>query len=316
MSAWFGSYIMEKFVKSKSTVEDVINYLKTEFLEEVRCASAYLAVAKGREKNFGKFADGPVTSDASRNEIHDALTFMDRFVQDFLCLQISRQFPEVSVLLEEESTVRKLFSPTGNLGTILIDPIDGTKQFSIGGPDYAILITYIFEGSIKYCVGLYPESGTLFESYCGLSGDTVCKSRLKDLSQVETVACHYRITKDSNRKWQSALERAGKKLVWNGNGFHTNLTAARLVIEGKAEAFVCVYTAAHDALAPIELIRSAGGVAKRYSIKTSWSLNNTIDYSFYDIQNSKVGHSSPRVRLIGARDDTTINALESILEFA
>ena len=304
-------------MKNKTrTDEDVVKYLKSRFIEDLRAASAYLTVAKGREKNVGKSNDVDQGNGVSTNGIHDALTFMDRFVQDFLCLQISREFPGISVLLEEDSTVRRLFSPDSNLGTILIDPIDGTKQFSEGGPDYSILITYIHEGEIRYCAGIYPESGDLLESYCGSLRTDVGEPKLKPLSQIDSVACHYRITKDDNVKWQYALERAGKNLVWNGNGFYTNLSAARLVLEGEAEAFVCVYTAAHDALAPVELIRSAGGVARRYSVGTDWSSSRRIDYSFHDLQNSCFDQGSPRVRLIGARDDMIANTLEKILDSA
>lgn len=297
-----------------NTADDVIKYLRSGFLRDVRSASAYLSVAKGREKNIGKSVD--VIGGISGNQIHDALTFMDRFVQDFLCLQISREFPEVSVLLEEESIVRRLFSPTGGLGTILIDPIDGTKQFSEGGSDYSILVTYIFEGKIRFCAGIYPESGDLLTSCSDCSNIDANRKMLNKLSAIGKVACHYRITKDDNVKWQLALERAGKNLVWNGNGFYTNLTAAQMVIQGEAEAFVCVYTAAHDALAPVDLIRSAGGVARRYSLGKNWSSNQQIDYSFVDVQECSFDHSSPRVRLIGARDDATANALEKILESA
>lgn len=281
----------------------------------LRLAGRYLAAAAGRTPDLGK-AGSP---DVAPSALNQALTYMDRFVQDFLILTLLERFPALAFLVEEETSVLRLCRSGDPIATVLIDPIDGTRAFVEGGDDYSTLVTVLIHGVPVRAYGLYPASDRLL--IAGRDGgldDAGAALRLAPLgSDGATRLCgHYRLLQPEYAALANALQAAHFRLAWNGNGFVTNLSAALAVVDGRAVAFLCPYTAAHDALAPMTLIKAAGGVARRYVLGPAWSATTRLPFRFEDVETSPLcnrGAGSPRLRLIGAHSEATLDRIEEVL---
>lgn len=295
--------------------KQILDFLRTELIYKLRHCAKYLAVTSGNEPNIGKKANEFV----SGSDLHNSFTYMDRFVQDFITLSILEKFPNMRLLLEEDTGLTKLVEYGDNIGTILIDPIDGTKCFVEGGDDFSTLVCYINQGQVLFSCGIYPMTGQILfaeghdrKASLHRNGH---KTNVKK-SNTATVASHYRINSKEFLHFRNALERCGKSLLWNGNGFHTNLTGARMVVEGKAAAMLFPYTAAHDAIAPAHLIMAGGGTVRRYRMEDRWSRFERVEFSFPDLEDGLQSIKGGRVRLIAARDEETADGLEEALSRA
>ena len=93
----------------------------------------------------------------------DLVTVYDKKVQEFLYTEFSRQFPDSGFLGEEQ------LNKVSDVGTFIIDPIDGTTNFIKGLRHSAISVGYCTGGEIKYGVVYDPFKNELFaaEKGCG-----------------------------------------------------------------------------------------------------------------------------------------------------
>lgn len=93
----------------------------------------------------------------------DVVTDADRAVEEFLRGQISALRPHDSVLGEEGGDRRSAGSPV----RWVIDPIDGTVNFMLGLPQFAVSIAAEVDGrTVAGCV-LNPVSGDVFRAHLG-----------------------------------------------------------------------------------------------------------------------------------------------------
>jgi 3'(2'), 5'-bisphosphate nucleotidase len=61
----------------------------------------------------------------------------------FILAALARQFPDIAVISEENAASHTLATPPRYF---LVDPLDGTRAFIEGRPDYAVLIAYVEKG--------------------------------------------------------------------------------------------------------------------------------------------------------------------------
>lgn len=91
----------------------------------------------------------------------DVLTQADKEVEDFLIENIKKQFPNLPILGEETSP--KDYDSFKNLDNLwVIDPLDGTVNFSRGLPNFAISIGLVDKGISKLGVVYAPMSDELY----------------------------------------------------------------------------------------------------------------------------------------------------------
>lgn len=275
----------------------------TGYRDLIEPVARYLRVQCGAIRSIEKEAP----TDVSHTPIHAALTYMDNFVQDYIALALVDMEPSIRLILEETSAVRHLGSPDPYCGSVLIDPIDGTAEFVAGGEDFSILVCLLRDGEPKASVGYYP-----FGSRTLISGDLD-----ERLPKTGVLACHYRIDKDQDGKWGRHLRQQGNETLMNGRGFATNLSAAQMVIDGRADALVFPFTAAHDAIAPAHIVKQHGGVARRYELGADWSAKTRQPFAFADVENDHLREAgSPRVRVMAARTADRLDELEHVLSEA
>lgn len=88
----------------------------------------------------------------------EALTVIDLASQDLLLRELHRAFPEVSVDAEEDTELVHLFAPERPNGpVVVVDPIDGTLNYTRGSDDYAVMVALIAEGVYQASVLHFPN---------------------------------------------------------------------------------------------------------------------------------------------------------------
>ena len=108
------------------------------------------------------------------------LTEADLSVQQRIQGLLKEQFPDIGFLGEEmpvEEQKKALLSP---YGVWILDPIDGTSNFSAGIPYYAVSLAYIKEGIIEWGMVYDPERDECFNASHSkgafLNGEPLLKS--------------------------------------------------------------------------------------------------------------------------------------------
>jgi myo-inositol-1(or 4)-monophosphatase len=96
------------------------------------------------------------------------VTQIDRQIEAFLLEQITRYYPNHSMLAEEGS------SRSGSDFTWVIDPIDGTRAFASGLPVWGISVGVFHQGEPYAGVFYMPATG---EMYWGTNTQAFCNDR-------------------------------------------------------------------------------------------------------------------------------------------
>ena len=119
------------------------------------------------------------------------LTEADLAIQQRIQELLKEQYPDVGFLGEEmsvEEQNKALLSPHG---VWILDPIDGTSNFSAGIPYYAVSLAYIKEGIIEWGMVYDPERNECFNASHGkgayLNGEPLLKKN-NDVSIANSTA--------------------------------------------------------------------------------------------------------------------------------
>lgn len=133
---------------------------ETTFLTELRCAEA-IAREAGKRIELGR-AHGFIIDHKGTN---DLVTNVDREVETFLREQLRELFPEDELLGEEYGAEEG--EGEANRRRWLIDPIDGTTNFSKGIPVYCVSIALRSKGQPVVGVIYDPTRDELFSARRG-----------------------------------------------------------------------------------------------------------------------------------------------------
>ncbi len=92
-----------------------------------------------------------------------ALTAVDLAAQDVILHILHRYFPEAGIDAEEETDTVSLFPPPRpDHPLIVIDPIDGTLNYSRGSTDYAVMGALLSSGVYTAALVYFPARRTMF----------------------------------------------------------------------------------------------------------------------------------------------------------
>lgn len=115
------------------------------------------------------------------NQMLDIATTADYASEEYIISQIKKHYPDHSILAEETGFDTSLSSQY----QWIIDPLDGTKEYSRGIPYYYILIALEYNNELISAVAYQPELKRMFsvdeKSY--LNGKTISVSKTMDLSK-------------------------------------------------------------------------------------------------------------------------------------
>lgn len=105
------------------------------------------------------FVSGSFTS-KSKGGV-DFLTQADQEVDDFLLAKLKKEFPHCPILTEESAPDD--YSSLRNLNNLwIVDPLDGTVNFSRGNPNFAISVGFADKGIPKIGVAYLPIENKLY----------------------------------------------------------------------------------------------------------------------------------------------------------
>jgi myo-inositol-1(or 4)-monophosphatase len=100
---------------------------------------------------------------ATKSSVTDLVTDADHAVEEFLRTALARLRPGDSILGEEGGTA----GPAGSAVRWVLDPIDGTVNYLLGLPQFAVSIAAQVQGrTVAGCV-LNPSSGEVFRAAAG-----------------------------------------------------------------------------------------------------------------------------------------------------
>ena len=209
-----------------------------------------------------RLADGAVAAKSA----HDLVTFVDLEAQRRILAVLRARFPDDAVLAEEDHDTADGPSAPSPGRVWIVDPLDGTTNFSHGVPPYAVSIAMQHDGRSVVAVVLDASSGETFTATRGGGAwlDAGGTRRRLRVSETDTLAASLLATGFPFRDYRyvdgfletfETLIRATRGLRRHGSAaIDLAWTAA-----GRFEAFFECGLAPWDVAAGVLLVEEAGG---------------------------------------------------------
>ncbi len=249
------------------------------------------------------------TAKVTSTDIHTAVTHVDRELQSRIESFFRNRFPGVRTLGEEDVSLGE--QDTSSLEAIVIDPIDGTLEFSKGNHGYTTLMACFVSGKLsaggvaeyhpfRFSFGEWDRSKVW--PAVSIPADTA-------VGQIR-LAVHYRYKKIVSEVVRERLERLCQSLTEvpsdSRRSSHSNGGALLGVATGEWDAYIAPFTCFHDLAGPFAVAAGAGCVFRQFSNE-----NESDDGSWHVIEptfgESIPPTSSVRYRVVCARDQTTLD---------
>lgn len=153
------------------------------------------------------------------------LTEADLAVQSRVQSLLAQEYPNIGFLGEEMTVEQQQSALDDKQGVWILDPLDGTSNFSAGIPYYALSLAYIKYGNIEWGMVYDPERDECFNAHRGqgafLNGELlVKKSAQVSIEQSTAVIDFKRLNKDlaariaSQPPYSSQRSFGGVALDW------------------------------------------------------------------------------------------------------
>ena len=221
-------------------------------IKKVAIDAAYQA-GKTLIKEYDNFDRGRISL-KSRNEI---VTKADLLSEEIIIKAIKKNFPTHSILSEEIGFIK---SPTGSAFKWIIDPIDGTTNFSIHNPLWCISIGIAEEDEIVFGIIYAPLMDELFIGEKGegasLNGKKFYISKIKSGKIINTL-CYGK--KEGDVK--NAVNYFRKQKLGGFDCRQFGSAALELAYVGTGRIETCLALGANlwDIAAGVLIVREAGG---------------------------------------------------------
>jgi myo-inositol-1(or 4)-monophosphatase len=190
-------------------------------------------------------------------EERDVLTSVDLEINTFLISELQKAFPEYNIASEEKGTPREQVSDY----TWMLDPIDGTANFSRGIPHFAVCVALVHLGVPIVGAVYNPITDELFSFEKGrgafLNRKPITVSKVTELraSQGILVVGHKADLWDwGTAVYRSFLENLKKLKALGSSGLDLSFLAA-----GRADIVVYGTLTTEDIACAIGIVREAGG---------------------------------------------------------
>ncbi len=191
-------------------------------------------------------------------DLRDITTSADLKVNDFLNKEIKKSFPNHGIYSEEEGIIKE-----ADKFKWVIDPIDGSANFSRGIPHFAICFGLLKSGEPFTGAVYNPLTKELFSFKKGqgafLNNKPICVSKISNLSQAH-VFFHAGRKKElqewGGRSYQKLLGKACKT-----NNFACSSLDICFVACGRIEANIYGTLSTLDIAPAIGILIEAGGLA-------------------------------------------------------
>ncbi len=204
----------------------------------------------------------------SKNEV---LTKHDLWSEKTIIKEIKKHFPDHHILSEEQGDNNKKSDYLW-----VIDPIDGTTNFSIHNPLWSIALALLYKQEVILGVIIVPMLNELFiaEKNKGafLNGRRIIIPKNNDNKKIIHTFCH--------GSSKSDIQKAIKYYAYQKNNSIDCRQLGSAAIElayvasGRIDSIVIPGAKPWDVLAGVLLVREAGGVVTNFDNK-KWSLKDS-----------------------------------------
>lgn len=200
---------------------------------------------------------------------HEIVTNYDLESERIIMREIQKAFPDHSILAEESG---ETIEQSEYLW--IIDPIDGTTNFSMHNPMWAISVGLAYKGEIILGVVYAPILDELFvaekDNGFSVNGKAKKVSLVKD-GKILNAFCHGSTDKDIRRAVDYYVKQKSNRLDCRQLGSASVELA--YVACGRIESIVIPGANAWDVAAGVLMVREAGGVATDFAGK-NWNLKS------------------------------------------
>ncbi len=234
---------------------------------EFKNIAVKIAKKTGKEllKDFNKFERSKIKLKSH----HEILTHADLKSEKMIIREIKKNFPNHQILSEESGDNNKKSDYLW-----IIDPIDGTTNFSIHNPLWAISVGLAYKGEIVLGVVYAPALDEMFfvEKNKGafLNGKKIKVSNIKT-GKIINAYCHGNRERDIKRALNYYRTQKLNELDCRQLGSASIELA--YVAAGRIESIVIPGAHPWDVASGILLVREAGGKVTDFQGK-KWTLNS------------------------------------------
>lgn len=271
--------------------------------------------AKWVESQCGLADREEKSAKVSSTDIHTAVTHVDRELQTRIVTFFQERFPALRTLGEEDVAANQPNADSPN--AIVIDPIDGTLEFSKGNHGYTSLLACFVDGKLAGgAVGQYHPFRFSFGEWDRSKVWPAIGNTAADSSESIRLAVHYRYRKIVSETVRSRVSKLCPSITEvpsdSCRSSHSNGGALLGVATGEWDAYIAPFTCFHDLAGPFAVAAGAGCVFRQFSTDAesddgSWQV---IDPTFGE---SIPEVSSVRYRVVCARSASILDTVTAML---
>jgi 3'(2'), 5'-bisphosphate nucleotidase len=211
------------------------------------------AILKVRERGF----------DVMRKEDRSPVTEADHAAEAIIVAGLRKSVPDLPVIAEEEVAAGRITEPTESYW--LVDPLDGTREFTAGNDEFAVNIGLVRDGRPVLGVVGIPAAAELFGGIVGRGAwkraggrQTAIHARLPPEEGLTVLASRYHGS--STRLDEFLRDKRVAKLI----NFGSSVKFCRLA-EGIADLYPRFgRTMEWDTCAPQAVLEAAGGTVRTF----------------------------------------------------
>jgi len=209
--------------------------------------------------------------DISFKDRYEIVTKLDFESEKIILKAIQKEYPNHEILSEEAGRIKGKNSDY----LWLIDPLDGTTNYKIGSPLFAVLIALVYKNEIQFGLAYAPALGEFYEVELGkatkFNNRKIHVSKTDKINESINLYCHGSTKKD--------IERAigvYSKLKLSGRDSRQLGCAALefgFVAAGRAESILIPGAHPWDVAAGVLMVREACGRVTDFEGK-EWNLDS------------------------------------------
>ena len=233
-----------------------------QFVNQVAIEAGELLIEHFRSRSFDTRLKGDNT----------AVTTADLAADRLISKAIKQYYPDDMILSEEHKTTIPLEGMETPTATWIIDPLDGTTNFSLGLPIWGVLITRVMSGFPESTVQYFPLINEIYSAQIGqgatLNGKPIQVVEPENESRLSFFACCSR----THRRYKISVPY---KLRVLGSAAYTYCAIARGMAILGFEATPKIWDIAGAWL----LVQEAGGVIESFSGDQPFPLRGDINFA-------------------------------------
>jgi len=203
----------------------------------------------------------------------DFLTNADREVDDFISNKLKEHYPSYDLLTEERAT-EDYINLHNSQNLFIVDPIDGTTNFSRGDRHYAISVGFVRNGNPLIGIVYLPSEEKLYwaqedidHAYC--NENIIKTSDISDL-KLSSIGLDWAWSMEKRAKTHNWLKKIMSD-IRQPRSLGSAASDLCLVAEGKLDGYLTAGVKPWDTAGAVLIVEKAGGIVlepggRKYSV--------------------------------------------------